>query len=57
MGQEIANGARMAGMENVFHVESHQAAADKLHEMLQPEDTVLFKGSRGMQMEKIIELM
>lgn len=57
MGQEIANGAKMAGMENVFHVESHQAAADKLHEMLQPEDTVLFKGSRGMQMEKIIELM
>ena len=57
MGQEIAHGAKMAGMENVFHVESHQAAADKLHEMLQPEDTVLFKGSRGMQMEKIIELM
>ena len=26
-------------------------------EILQPEDTILFKGSRGMQMEKIIDLL
>lgn len=56
-GRDIAKGAQAAGMERVFHVDSHQAAADKLHELLQPEDTVLVKGSRGMQMEKIIELL
>jgi len=57
MGKEIANGAREAGMENVFHVDSHEAAAAKLKELLQPEDTVLFKGSRGMKMEAIIDLI
>ncbi|WP_407399490.1 UDP-N-acetylmuramoyl-tripeptide--D-alanyl-D-alanine ligase [Anaerovibrio sp.] len=57
MGREIANGASEAGMENVFHVDSHEAAAAKLKELLEPEDTVLFKGSRGMKMEAIIDLI
>ncbi|ORU01353.1 UDP-N-acetylmuramoylalanyl-D-glutamyl-2,6- diaminopimelate--D-alanyl-D-alanine ligase [Anaerovibrio sp. JC8] len=57
MGKEIAKGAQAAGMENVFHVDSHEAAAIKLKELLQPEDTVLFKGSRGMKMEAIIDLI
>ena len=57
MGREIANGAIEAGMENVFHVDSHEAAAAKLKELLEPEDTVLFKGSRGMKMEAIIDLI
>lgn len=57
MGKEIANGAVEDGMKNVFHVASHQQAATKLKELLQPNDTVLFKGSRGMAMEKIIDLL
>ena len=57
MGREIAKGASDAGMTNVFHVDSHEAAAAKLKELLQPEDTVLFKGSRGMKMEAIIDLI
>ena len=57
MGKEIANGAVEGGMKNVFHVDSHQQAATKLKELLQPNDTVLFKGSRGMAMEKIIDLL
>jgi len=57
MGREIAKGASEAGMENVFHVDSHEAAAAKLKELLEPEDTVLFKGSRGMKMEAIIDLI
>ena len=57
MGKEIANGAVEGGMKNVFHVASHQQAATKLKELLQPNDTVLFKGSRGMAMEKIIDLL
>ena len=57
MGKEIAAGAKNAGMAAVYHVNTHVEAADKLKEILQPEDTVLFKGSRGMAMEKIIELL
>ncbi|MCR5175398.1 MAG: UDP-N-acetylmuramoyl-tripeptide--D-alanyl-D-alanine ligase [Anaerovibrio sp.] len=57
MGQEIANGALSAGMKEVVHVNSHHEAARKLKEILEPGDTVLFKGSRGMKMEEIIDLL
>lgn len=59
MGRRIAAGAKEAGMQEVyaFAPHEHEAAAAKLHELLQPEDLVLFKGSRGMEMEKIIDLL
>lgn len=57
MGREIAAGARAAGLTEVYSFAEHQAAAHKLQEILQPEDTVLFKGSRGMKLEKVIELL
>ena len=57
MGEAIADGARGAGMEAVYTAASHEEAARILHEILQPGDAVLFKGSRGMKMEKIIELL
>ena len=34
-----------------------EEAAAKLKEILRPGDTVLFKGSHGMQMDKIIGLL
>ncbi len=37
--------------------ESHQSAADLLREMMRPGDVVLVKGSRSMEMEKILELL
>ena len=57
MGEAIADGARGAGMEAVYTAASHEEAARILKEILQPGDAVLFKGSRGMKMEKIIELL
>jgi len=57
MGREIAAGARGAGMQEVYACQSHQEAADRLKAVLHEGDTVLFKGSRGMQMEKIIGLL
>ena len=57
MGEAIADGARGAGMEAVYTAASHEEAARILHEILQPGDAVLFKGSRGMKMEKIIETL
>ena len=57
LGKFIADGARAGGVSVVFSCDSHAKAADRLREILQPGDTILFKGSRGMQMEKIIELL
>lgn len=57
LGREIAAGAKEAGLSEVFSVDSHEEAASVLHKILQPADTVLFKGSRGMRMEKIIDLI
>lgn len=57
MGREIAAGAKDAGLEQVYACDTHQQAADRLKALLKPGDTVLFKGSRGMAMEKIIDLI
>ena len=57
MGEFIAKGAENKGMTAVYRCASHEEAAAKLHELLQPGDTLLFKGSRGMAMEKIIDLL
>ena len=57
MGHEIAAGAREAGLGAVFACDTHQQAAEQLKALLKPGDTVLFKGSRGMAMEKIIDLI
>ncbi|SFT72007.1 UDP-N-acetylmuramoyl-tripeptide--D-alanyl-D-alanine ligase [Selenomonas sp. GACV-9] len=57
MGSYIAEGAENGGVPVVCRCASHEEAAAKLQEILQPGDTILFKGSRGMQMEKIIDLL
>ena len=57
MGREIAAGAKEAGMKQVFACDTHQQAAEQLKKLLEPGDTILFKGSRGMAMEKIIDLI
>lgn len=57
LGEEIAAGAEAAGLKKIYRCGSHEEAADVLHRILQPGDAVLFKGSHGMQMDKIIELL
>ena len=57
LGKMIASGAKEAGLSNVHTADSHEQAAEFLKDILQEGDTVLFKGSRGMQMEKIIEMI
>lgn len=51
----IAQGAK--GVNQILTSDSHQQAADYLKQIAKPGDTILFKGSRGMQMEKIINLI
>lgn len=59
MSRHIARGAIEAGLapEKVFQAADHQAAAQKLREFCRAGDTLLFKGSHGMQMDKIIDML
>lgn len=51
-------GALEAGMknENIHSFETHEALAEALRADAQPGDALLFKGSRGMRMERALEL-
>lgn len=57
LGKFIADGARDAGLKNIFVEESHEAAAKKVLEVMREGDVILFKASHGMHLEKIIELI
>lgn len=54
LGAYIAEAARQEGMQAVYTVQTHAEAADKLRELMQPSDTILLKGSRTFEMEKIL---
>ena len=57
LGKFIAAGAREAGLEKVYTFDTHEAAAKKILEIVRNGDTILFKASHVMHMEKIIELI
>jgi UDP-N-acetylmuramoyl-tripeptide--D-alanyl-D-alanine ligase len=56
---EIADGATEAGMnpDRVHVGASHEETSEKLREILQGNDWVLVKGSRSMQMERVVEAL
>ncbi|MBR2179568.1 MAG: UDP-N-acetylmuramoyl-tripeptide--D-alanyl-D-alanine ligase [Selenomonadaceae bacterium] len=55
----IAAGAEDAGLdaERVLSFETHEDAAEALKGIIKTGDTVLFKASRGMKLEKVLELI
>ena len=53
-GALIAQGAKEAGLNQVHHCSSKQEAAALLREYCRGGDTVLFKASRGMAFEEIL---
>lgn len=58
-GPECTNmvkGAKAAGMTDARHYLDREALATDLIALVQPSDVLLFKGSRGMRMELILEL-
>jgi len=57
LGKFIAAGARDAGLKNIYSFDTHEAAAKKILELVRDGDTILFKASHVMHMEKIIELI
>jgi UDP-N-acetylmuramyl pentapeptide synthase len=58
LGKQIAEGAVEAGMpkDRVLYAKTHEDAAALLHKLSRSGDAVLIKGSRGMKMEKILEV-
>ena len=57
LGKFIAAGARDAGLKNVYTFDTHEDAAKKILEIVRDGDTILFKASHVMHMDKIIELI
>ncbi len=57
LGKFIAAGARDAGLKDVYTFDTHEDAAKKILELVRDGDTILFKASHVMHMEKIIELI
>ncbi|AZR73040.1 hypothetical protein BBF96_06290 [Anoxybacter fermentans] len=55
----VAEGALKAGFnaDQVFIFENNKEMANQLLDMVQPGDTVLVKGSRGMAMEEIVKAL
>jgi UDP-N-acetylmuramoyl-tripeptide--D-alanyl-D-alanine ligase len=48
---------RTRGFERIYSFTSHQALAKKLKRFIKKNDIILIKGSRGMQMEKILAFL
>jgi len=56
LAASIANKASSCGISQVVVCSNHEQAQAELKKLLMPGDTILIKGSRGMKMEKIINM-
>ena len=54
----IAEGAKIAGLkpERILSFRKHEDAASSLKDIIKSGDTVLFKASRGMKIERVLDL-
>lgn len=55
--EEYVKGAKSAGLTQAWSFASHAELANALRRTLQPGDTLLLKGSRGMKMERVLPLL
>lgn len=55
LGEEMVRGAE--AMAYAEHFMSHEALVTELKKELRPGDSLLIKGSRGMHMEKVLQLL
>lgn len=53
--RQIAKGAREEGMEDVFFFKTKEAFLKNMNTIVEKGDVILVKGSRGMEMEKIVK--
>ena len=56
LSKNIAQSAREYGVKNVISCVTHEEVEQALKRLLKPGDTILLKGSRGMRMEKVLEM-
>ncbi|MGN0521340.1 MAG: UDP-N-acetylmuramoyl-tripeptide--D-alanyl-D-alanine ligase, partial [Eubacterium sp.] len=54
MSKYTVKSAKENGMKNAFHFNTKQELTERLVDLSQPGDTVIFKGSRGMKLEDVI---
>ncbi|MCH5316974.1 MAG: UDP-N-acetylmuramoyl-tripeptide--D-alanyl-D-alanine ligase [Eubacterium sp.] len=52
--KHIIDGAKANGLENAFLFETKEALADKIYELAESSDAIVFKASRGMHLEDVI---
>ena len=52
---EMARGAAEAGIKEVMHFETKDAFFEKMNSIIGTGDVILLKGSRGMEMDKIVK--
>lgn len=50
----IVDGAKQSGMENAFYFDNKDELSNKLFELAHKGDAVIFKASRGMKLEDVI---
>ena len=51
----IVEKAQSLGLINAYHFKDNHALMTYLDEMLEPEDTILIKGSNGMHLKEVVE--
>ncbi|HEY3426220.1 MAG TPA: UDP-N-acetylmuramoyl-tripeptide--D-alanyl-D-alanine ligase [Negativicutes bacterium] len=56
LAENIADSAREYGVNTVVACQNHEQAKVALQRLLLPGDTILIKGSRGLKMEKMVEM-
>ena len=58
LAKEIYNGAnRNFNVNNLFHFETNEEVVNKVRELILEDTLIMVKGSRGMKLEKIIEML
>lgn len=57
MAAVMADAARAAGMRDVVEFADVERAGDAVKQFLKPGDTVLFKASRAMRLERLVETL
>ncbi|MBI4313364.1 MAG: UDP-N-acetylmuramoyl-tripeptide--D-alanyl-D-alanine ligase [Candidatus Omnitrophica bacterium] len=55
LAQHLSCAARASGLSRIWHCNSVDELGGRLGNLLQPGDVVLIKGSRAMQMERVIQ--
>ncbi|EAX46439.1 cytoplasmic peptidoglycan synthetases domain protein [Thermosinus carboxydivorans Nor1] len=56
LARDIAVTAKACGVACAIACDTHEEAKDVLRQVMQAGDTILVKGSRGMKMEKVLDV-